>query len=157
MKNNYKYNSRSLFKRKKNQQILFKLSNMFCKNGKKQIPLNVLLNLLRTLKVKKKKNGISVLMKALNNISPVAELKVKVMGRVTHKIPVPVSKERELKLGIKVLSNNVQKRLEPTFFSRLVGEILDSFDKRGNSYKFKLDLNKEIKQNRSLVRLISLV
>lgn len=156
MKNNYK-NSRYIFKRKKNKQILFKLSNMFCKNGSKHIPLNVLVNLLRTLKVKKKENSLNVLMKALYNISPIAELKVKVTGRVTYKIPVPVSRERELGLGIKILSNNVKKRLEPSLFLRLTGEILDSFDKKSNSYKFKLDLNKEVKQNRSLVRLISLI
>ena len=40
----------------------------------------------------------------------------------------------------------MKKRLEPSLFLRLTGEILDSFDKKSNSYKFKLDLNKEIKQ-----------
>lgn len=156
MKNNYK-NSRHIFKRKGSKQVLAKLSNTFCKHGKKHMVLNALVGLLRTLKVKKKRNSIIVLKEAIHNITPLAEIKAKVRGRITYKIPVPVSEYRERGLGIKILSRNVPKRLEQSFGLRLTGEILDSFEKKSNSYKAKLDLNKEIKQGRSLVRMVSIV
>lgn len=156
MKKNYK-NSRYLLRKKGKGYLLSKLSNMFIKNGKKQGPVNGVANALRLLKVKKGFNPSFILLRALENITPVAELKSKIMGRVTYKIPFPIPKYRETKLGIKVLASHISGRGEGKLFLRLGGEILDSYEKKSNSYKFKLDLNKQIKQNRSLIRLVSLV
>ena len=46
----------------------------------------------------------------------------------------------------KKYSKDLPLRTEPTLFLRLSGEILDSYNKKSNSYKQKLELNKQIKQ-----------
>lgn len=150
-------NSRLKLRKKETSLVLVKLANMFIKHGSKTLTLNLIMDLMRQIKIKTKLNPTKVILGGIKNVAPVAELRPKVRGRATFKVPFPISKNREMGLGIKLIVSNLSKRTEPSLLLRLSGELLDCYNKKGNSYRDKLALNKEIKQNRNFVRLFKII
>ncbi len=63
---------------------------------------------------------------ALENIMPQLELKVRRVGGANNQVPVEVSEERRLTLGLLWLVNYARLRNEKTMDQRLAAEIIDA-------------------------------
>ena len=79
---------------------------------------------------------------AINNIMPVLELKVRRIGGANYQVPVEVSSERRMTLGLRWLVNYSRLRNEKTMVDRLANEIIDASNGTGASVKKKEDTHK---------------
>ena len=99
-----------------------------------------------------KKTGekaIDVFNKALENIMPLLELKVRRIGGANYQVPVEVSEERRRTLGLRWLINYSRLRNEKTMIERLSAEIIDASKGTGGSVKKKEDIHKMAEANRA--------
>ena len=69
---------------------------------------------------------MEVFEKALGNVMPMLELKVRRVGGANYQVPVEVSAERKLTLGLRWIVNYSRLRHEPTMELRLAHEIMDA-------------------------------
>ena len=74
---------------------------------------------------------------AINNIMPVLELKVRRIGGANYQVPVEVSPERRMTLGLRWLVNYSRLRNEKSMIDRLANEIIDASNGTGASVKRK--------------------
>ena len=92
---------------------------------------------------------MEVFEKALDNVMPELELKLRRVGGANYQVPVEVSDERRLTLGLRWIVNYSRLRSERTMEERLAAEIIDASNGAGQSVKKKDDTHKMAEANKA--------
>ena len=92
---------------------------------------------------------MEVFNKALENVMPQLELKLRRVGGANYQVPVEVSAERRLTLGLRWIVNYSRLRSEKTMEQRLAAEIIDASNGVGQSVKKKDDTHKMAEANKA--------
>lgn len=95
------------------------------------------------------KPAMEVFDAAINNIMPVLELKVRRVGGANYQVPVEVTPERRMTLGLRWLTNYSRLRNENTMVDRLANEIIDASNGTGAAVKKKEDTHKMAEANKA--------
>ena len=80
---------------------------------------------------------------------PEVELKVRRIGAANYQVPVEVSPERKVTLGLRWLVNYSRLRNEKTMEDRLANEIIDAANGTGASVKKREDTHKMAEANKA--------
>ena len=80
---------------------------------------------------------------------PELELKLRRVGGANYQVPVEVSQERRLTLGLRWIVNYARLRSEKTMELRLANEIIDASNGTGASVKKKDDTHKMAEANKA--------
>jgi len=80
---------------------------------------------------------------------PELELKLRRVGGANYQVPVEVSDERRLTLGLRWIVNYSRLRNERTMEERLANEIVDASNGLGQSVKKKDDTHKMAEANKA--------
>ena len=119
-------------------------------DGKKEMARRILYKALEEIKSKySNEDVVGVFKKAIDNCKPSLEVRSRRVGGATYQVPVDVRPVRRLTLAVRWLILNARARREKTMSGRLVGEILDAFNNKGNSIKKKEDMHRMAESNRA--------
>ena len=132
-----------------NSKLISKLINNIMLDGKKGVAQNILYDAFAKVEAKTGTPAMEVFDKAINNIMPVLELKVRRIGGANYQVPVEVSPERRITLGLRWLVNYSRLRNENTMVDRLANEIIDASNGTGASVKKKEDTHKMAEANKA--------
>ena len=132
-----------------NSKTISKLINNIMLDGKKGVAQNILYDAFNKVEEKTGKPAMEVFYQAINNITPVLELKVRRIGGANYQVPVEVSSERRMTLGLRWLVNYSRLRNEKTMVDRLANEIVDASNGTGASVKKKEDTHKMAEANKA--------
>ena len=88
-----------------NSKTISKLINNIMLDGKKGVAQNILYDAFKKVEEKTGNSAMEVFDQAINNIMPVLELKVRRIGGANYQVPVEVSAERRMTLGLRWLVN----------------------------------------------------
>ena len=86
---------------------------------------------------------------AINNIMPEVELKVRRIGAANYQVPVEVSAERKVTLGLRWLVTYARLRNEKSMEEKLAAEIIDAANGTGASVKKREDTHKMAEANKA--------
>ena len=132
-----------------NSKLVTKLINKIMLDGKRGTAQTILYDAFNIIEEKTGQNPMEVFEKALGNVMPQLELKVRRVGGANYQVPVEVSSERKLTLGLRWLVNYARLRHEPTMERRLAAEIIDAANGTGASVKKKEDTHKMAEANKA--------
>lgn len=132
-----------------NSKLISKLINNIMLDGKKGIAQNILYDAFKAIETKTDRPAMEVFDQAINNIMPVLELKVRRIGGANYQVPVEVSAERRVTLGLRWLVNYARLRNENTMVDRLANEIIDASNGTGAAVKKKEDTHKMADANKA--------
>ncbi len=132
-----------------NSIAVTKLVNNIMLDGKKGTAQHILYNAFAKIEKQTGEKAIDVFNKALDNIMPTLELKVRRVGGSNYQIPVEVSERRKKVLGLRWLTNYARLRSEKTMEDRLAGEIIDASKEMGAAFKKKEDTHKQADANKA--------
>ena len=118
-------------------------------DGKKGVAQNILYNAFDIVEKKTGSQPMEVFEKALDNVMPELELKLRRVGGANYQVPVEVSDERRLTLGLRWIVNYSRLRNEKTMQERLANEIIDASNGLGQSVKKKDDTHKMAEANKA--------
>lgn len=132
--------------------ILFKFVNKLLKQGKKIKYINYLNNVLYMIFQNLKLNPYYVLLKAVNNVSPLVKLKKKKIAGRYVSIPINLSKKQSISYGINLILLSLSKNnsLEISLYN----EIVNSYYNKSLSLKKREDLYKLCLENKHNIRFI---
>ena len=125
-----------------NSKLVTRLINKLMLDGKKNVAQDILYNAFDIVEAKTGRQPMEVFEQALSNIMPLLELKVRRVGGANYQVPIEVSSERRLTLGLRWLVNYSRLRHEKTMEQRLAAEIMDAANGTGASVKKKEDTHK---------------
>ena len=95
------------------------------------------------------KDAMDVFEEAINNITPVLEVKARRVGGATYQVPVEVRPERRQTLALRWLTTYARRRGEKTMQDRLASEILDASNETGAAVKRKEEMHKMAESNKA--------
>ena len=132
-----------------NSKLVTRLINKLMLDGKKNVAQDILYNAFDIIEAKTGRQPMEVFEQALSNIMPLLELKVRRVGGANYQVPIEVSSERRLTLGLRWLVNYSRLRHEKTMEQRLAAEIMDAANGTGASVKKKEDTHKMAEANKA--------
>jgi len=128
---------------------LAKFINVIMQDGKKSIAEKIAYVALDTVAEAKGSDGLEIFQQALDNISPMVEVKSRRVGGATYQVPVEVRAERRVALAMRWLSDAARSRGEKSMAMRLAGELGDAFDGKGSAVKKKEDTHRMADANKA--------
>lgn len=133
-----------------NDVVVTKFVNNLMLSGKKSIAFRIFYDAIDLINKKiEDQEGIEVWKKALENITPIVEVKSRRVGGATFQIPTPVRDERKASLAMKWLIGYSRKRNEKTMSQRLASEIIAASKEEGAAYKKKEDTTRMAEANKA--------
>lgn len=87
--------------------------------------------------------------KALQNVSPMVEVKSRRVGGATYQIPIEVPPDRRTSLAMRWVIEAARKRSEKGMALRLAGELFDAVLGRGEAVKKREDVYRMAKANQA--------
>jgi len=132
-----------------NSSIIAKLINGIMKDGKKALAEKIVYGAIDTVTEKVKEDPLKVVLKAIENVRPHVETRSRRVGGATYQVPVEVRKERSFSLGIRWMIQNARERAGKSFQEKLMGEIIDAYNKKGGAMKKKETVQKMAESNRA--------
>ena len=132
-----------------NSKLVTRLINKIMIDGKRGVAQTILYNAFDIVEEKTGRQPMEVFEQALENIMPLLELKVRRVGGANYQVPVEVSAERRLTLGLRWLVNYSRLRSEKTMELRLANEIIDAANGTGASVKKKDDTHRMAEANKA--------
>ena len=132
-----------------NSKLVSRLINKIMVDGKKGVAQTILYDAFSIIEEKTSENPMEVFEKALDNVMPLLELKVRRIGGANYQVPVEVREERRATLGLRWIVNYARLRGEKTMTQRLANEIMDAANGTGASVKKKEDTHKMAEANKA--------
>ncbi|AHK22158.1 30S ribosomal protein S7 [Candidatus Hepatoplasma crinochetorum] len=132
-----------------NSKNITKLVNNIMLDGKKAKAEKILYNAFKIIEKETNKKAMDIFNKALDNIMPTLELKVRRIGGANYQIPVPVNERRRKILALRWLTNYARLRNEKTMEERLAHEIIAASKNEGATIKKKQDTHKMAEANKA--------
>ena len=129
--------------------VVAKLINSVMLDGKKGVAQKIVYDAFDKVKETTGEEPLEVFEKAMNNIMPVLEVKARRVGGANYQVPVEVSAERRLTLGLRWIVNYARLRNEKTMEQRLAAEIMDAANGSGASVKKREDTHKMAEANKA--------
>jgi len=132
-----------------NSKLVTKAVNKIMLDGKRGTAQHILYKAFEIIKEKTNTNPIEVFNKAIENIKPHLELKVRRIGGANYQVPIEVSSERKVTLSLRWLINYSRLRNEKEMIDRLANEIIDASNGVGGSVKKREDTHKMAEANKA--------
>ena len=120
--------------------MVAKFVNHLMLDGKKNTSYNVFYTALEVVEQKMKsaeKTPLEVWKQALDNITPLVEVKSKRIGGATFQVPTEIRADRKQSIAMKNMINFARKRGGHSMAEKLAAEIMDAFNNQGGAFKRK--------------------
>ena len=132
-----------------NSKLVTRLINKIMVDGKRGTAQTILYNAFNKIEAKTGKAAMDVFATAINNIMPEHELKTRRIGAANYQVPIEVSPERKVTLGLRWLVSYSRLRNEKTMEDKLAAEIIDAANGVGASVKKREDTHRMAEANKA--------
>jgi small subunit ribosomal protein S7 len=129
--------------------LLQRFMNKLMMDGKKEKAESIIYRAFDQIKEKAKQEPIDVFNKAIENITPLVDVKARRVGGATYQVPVEVSKVRGQALAMQWLRDCSRKRGGKSMVDNLASELLDASNGQGGAIKMKEDKHKTAEANKA--------
>jgi len=114
-----------------NSLILSRFINYVMREGKKQLARRIVYRALGIVKKKTKKDPLEIFEEALENASPLLEVRSKRIGGANYQIPQEVSKHRRMILAMRWVVMGAKEKSGVAMSQRLASEIIAASNNEG--------------------------
>lgn len=129
--------------------LVARFINSLLKEGKKHIARNILYTAFTLIEDRTKNKPIDVFRKAVNNVSPMLEVRARRVGGATYQVPTEVRPERRTALAIRWLILNAQARSDKSMSLRLAAELIAASAGEGGAIKKREDVHRMAEANKA--------
>jgi len=132
-----------------NSKVVTRTINAIMLDGKKGTAQTILYSAFDIVKEQTGQDPLEVFTKALENISPVLEVKSRRIGGQNYQVPVEVRPERKQTLALRWLVKYSRLRNEKTMDQKLAKEIMDASNGLGGACKKREEVHKMAEANKA--------
>ena len=132
-----------------NSKVVTKLVNRIMLDGKRGEAQKIVYSAFDMVQAKVNENPMDVFTKAMENITPVLEVKARRVGGSNVQVPIEVSATRGQTLALRWLVNAARTRGGRSMAEKLANEIIDASNETGAAFKKKEDVHKMAEANKA--------
>lgn len=131
-------------------EMITRFISMVMESGKKSVAEKIVYGAIDTIGTKNKSaNAVDLVQKALENVSPMVEVKSRRVGGATYQVPIEVRPKRRQTLAMRWIIDAARKRGEKNMPDRLAGELLDAVEQRGAAAKKREEVHRMAEANKA--------
>ena len=119
------------------------------KSGKKTIAKDIVYQAFDIIKKKTNKDPLTIFETAIQNASPIVEVKARRVGGSTYQVPIEVSRFRATNLSLRWIIRYSKQRVGRSMGIKLANEIMDTANEIGNTIKKKEETHKMAEANKA--------
>ena len=134
---------------KYNDILVGRFINSLLKAGKKSLAERIFYTALTAVEEKIKEDPVMVFRKAINNASPMLEVRSRRVGGATYQVPVEVNESRRIAISIRWMIQNARSRAGKTMSEKLTGEIVDAYNNAGGAIKKREEVHRMAEANKA--------
>src|SRR5436305_10357229 len=123
--------------------------NSLMMGGNKSIAQRIMYDAMETAQERTGQPGLEVFKKAMNNASPLIEVRSRRVGGATYQVPTEVRPERKTALAIRWLITYTRARGEKSMAQRLAGELMAASNNEGSTVKKRDDTHRMAEANKA--------
>ena len=132
-----------------NNVDISKFINRIMRRGKKSLAERIFYATLERIKERTNENPIETFQKALQNATPLLEVKARRIGGSTYQVPIEVKADRGFALASSWLIESAKKRGGNSFIDKLTNELMDASNGQGSACKKREDTHKMAEANKA--------
>ena len=132
-----------------NSKVVTRTINAIMLDGKKGTAQTILYSAFDIVKEQTGQDPLEVFTKALENISPVLEVKSRRIGGQNYQVPIEVRPERKQTLALRWLIKYSRLRSDKTMDVKLAKEIMDAANGLGGACKKREEMHKMAEANKA--------
>lgn len=135
-----------------NDVMVTRFVNNLMLQGKKSIAYSIFYDAIDMVGEKMKdsdKAPLDIWKKAIENVTPLVEVKSTRIGGANFQVPTEIRPERRISLAMKNMINFARKRSGHSMAEKLSAEIIAAFNCEGAAYKRKEDMHKMAEANKA--------
>jgi len=117
--------------------------------GKKSVAQRIMYDAMDMIQERSGQSGLEVFKKAMNNASPLIEVRSRRVGGATYQVPTEVRPERKTALAIRWLITYSRARGEKSMAQRLAGELMAASNNEGSTVKKRDDTHRMAEANKA--------
>jgi small subunit ribosomal protein S7 len=133
-------------------QLVTRFVNDLQEDGKKNVAFKIFYDAMDIVAEKakdKEKSAIEVWKKALENITPMVEVKSRRIGGATFQVPMEVNPRRKTSISIKNMIKYARQRSGKNMAEKLSQEIMAAFNEEGGAFKKKEETHRMADANKA--------
>ena len=134
---------------KYNDQLVSKFVNSVMTSGKKSVAQKIVYHAFDVIEEKMGEPGIDVFKKAVNNVSPLVEVRSRRVGGATYQVPIEVRPDRRVALAFRWIIQYARTRGDKSMALRLAKELMSAANGEGGSIKKKDDTHRMAEANKA--------
>ncbi len=134
---------------KYNSTLVAKFINGLMRKGKKSTAEGIFYKSMDIIEQKMKQPSLKVFTQAVDNVTPVLEVKSRRVGGATYQVPVNVRTDRRNALAIRWIIQFTKQRKGLPMEERLARELMDASRREGASIKKKEDTHRMAEANKA--------
>ena len=132
-----------------NSELVTRFINKIMQRGKKGLAERILYGALDITSERTGRNPLEVFEQAIQNATPVIEVKPRRVGGATYQVPVQIDGPRRLSLAFRWLLMSARSRSGKSMQEKLAGELLDAANGTGATIKRREDTHRMAEANRA--------
>ena len=130
-------------------QLVSKFVNSVMESGKKSVAQKIVYHAFDVIEEKTGEPGIDVFKKAINNVSPLVEVRSRRVGGATYQVPIEVRPDRRVALAFRWIIQYARTRGDKSMALRLAKELMSAANGEGGSIKKKDDTHRMAEANKA--------
>jgi small subunit ribosomal protein S7 len=130
-------------------KLVTRFVNNLMRDGKKNVARKIVYQAFELIEEKTGETGIDVFRNALQNSTPVVEVKSRRVGGATYQVPVEVRQERGTALGMRWLIKAARGRNDKSMSIRLARELIDASNNEGGAVRKKDETHRMADANKA--------
>lgn len=134
---------------KYNDVLVAKFINYIMWDGKKTIARKIVYESFDIIEQRTKKPALEIFKKAVQNVSPMVEVRSRRVGGATYQVPMEVRPERRTALALRWLRNYARERKDKSMSLKLAAELIAAANNEGNAVKKKEDTHRMAEANKA--------
>lgn len=132
-----------------NDVLVSRFVNKVMERGKKTIAQKIVYKSFDIIKEKTKKEPLEVFIKAIENASPILEVKPKRIGGATYQVPMEVRGERRIALATRWILEAARSKKGKPMAEKLADELMSASNNEGAAIKKKNDTHRMAEANKA--------
>jgi small subunit ribosomal protein S7 len=129
--------------------LVSRFINSLLKEGKKHKARSILYGAFDLIEQRGSAKPLEVFKKAVQNASPLLEVRARRVGGATYQVPTEVRPERRTALAIRWLISYAQERSDKSMSQKLAAELLAAASGEGGAIKKREDVHRMAEANKA--------
>jgi len=132
-----------------NSVTVARLINKIMKQGKKSLAMRIVYDAMDIIEERTRRNPLEVFEQAVENATPVLEVRPRRVGGATYQVPMEVPSYRRLSLGLRWLVDSARQRPGKSMAQKLAAEVMDAAQGEGAAIRRRENVHRMAEANRA--------